>query len=105
MIETNFPLDSAGAISAIYIGERLEAIPIPTPPTTLHIINHSIVSTKPVPTAARVKKIEATIIKGFLPYLSDRLPEIITPSKHPKMALPITHPCIEGELVILKKTS
>ncbi|MNT37992.1 hypothetical protein D3C72_1741620 [compost metagenome] len=105
MIETNFPLDSLGEISAMYIGERLDATPIPRPPTILHTINQSIVFAIPVPTAANVKKMDATISNGFLPYLSAKLPDIITPNKHPKIAQLITQPCIEGELVIPKYAS
>ena len=56
----------------------------------------------PVPTAARVKNTEATMNNGFLPYLSAKLPEIITPNKQPKIAQPITQPCIEGELANAK---
>jgi len=61
--------------------------------------------TAPVPIAETVKVIAAIIIKGLRPYLSDKLPAIVTPIKQPRMALPMTHPCIPGEFSIAKKIS
>src|SRR5690606_28577024 len=40
LMDTNRPLYFAGAISAIYIGDRVEARPIPNPPMTLSTINN-----------------------------------------------------------------
>ena len=61
--------------------------------------------TAPVPIAETVNVMEAAIMRGLRPYRSDRTPATMTPIKQPRMALPITHPCMPGELAIPKKTS
>src|SRR5690554_696875 len=89
---TNFPLTAGGDTSDKYIGEMFEAIPIPTPLMIRNKIKTFRVVAAPVPNADKANTMAARIIMNFLPYLSDKTPEIITPITHPKRALLITHP-------------
>ena len=87
-----------GAISAMYIGAFIEAIPIPKPPIILKITNKVTDSSKnegkPDPHAEIVNSI-AEIIKEYLrPSLILKGPATIAPTKQPKSALPTTQPFI-----------
>src|SRR5664279_3309523 len=93
LIETKRPLTSAGVISAIYIGERFEARPIPTPPRILNITKILNEPAAPVPKEAATNNPAEKINNFFRPSLSLSQPEITEPARHPASAQPIAHPC------------
>ena len=82
-METILPRILAGLISAIYIGEVIDAAPTPTPPIILKIINSVRVLGKAVPKAEIRKKKAEMISVFFLPSLSLNMPAIETPIMQP----------------------
>jgi hypothetical protein len=82
----------AGDISAIYIGEVIDAAPTPTPPIILKITNIVTFFGSAVPTAETKNRIAATISVLFLPNQSLSSPAIETPMVQPINALAATQP-------------
>src|SRR5690554_3500096 len=99
---TNLPRTAGGETSDKYIGEIFDAMPMPTPLITRNRMNTSSVVAAPVPNADKPNTMAASIIMNFLPYLSDKPPEITTPIKQPNNALLITHPCNHGTFAMEK---
>lgn len=94
-----------GAISAMYMGDKPEAIPIAIPPKNRAAKNPLKMSNAPVP-YAEIRKINAEIDKsGFRPIKSARLPDTIAPTRHPASAMLMASPCSDGESLIPKYTS
>src|SRR5690606_36264891 len=104
-METNRPRYFAGAISAIYMGARVEARPIPKPPTSLYTINAVSPSAKPVPKAERINRTADNIREFLRPHVSASVTESTAPSTQPTKALLMAQPCQVGELEISKKSS
>ena len=61
------PRICAGLTSAIYMGARADATPMPTPPTKRAILNKVKSLKSPVATADTVKNTAQTISSGFRP--------------------------------------
>ncbi|ETJ94702.1 hypothetical protein D041_0620B, partial [Vibrio parahaemolyticus EKP-008] len=104
LIATNFPRFSAGAISAIYIGDSADAKPIPTPPIIRYTTKALKLSDAAVPHADTTNR-KAARIKGRLrPYLSEIVPAMKAPTIQPSSAELIAQPDNEA-LVMLKYAS
>ena len=99
------PRISAGLTSAIYIGARADATPIPTPPMKRAILNKVKSLNRPVAIADTVKSTAENINNGLRPYLSAAAPATIAPIRQPMSAVVIATPCIRGESLILKYNS
>ena len=91
------PRISAGLTSAIYIGARAEATPMPTPPTKRAILNRVKSLNSPVPMADTVNSTADSISSGLRPYLSAAPPATIAPTRQPTRAVVMATPCIRGE--------
>ena len=104
-MDTNRPRKCAGAISAIYIGDKLEAIPMAKPPTKRNTLKKVKECTAPVPTAVQINNPAAKIKIGLRPKRSLSLPALSAPNKQPIKALLIAHPCITGLPAIPKYCS
>ncbi len=96
LIDTSLPRIDAGAISAMYSGDRFDARPIPTPPA-------SRLSTNPVNEPARAVPIDesmnikpARTSSRLRPNRSARAPERIAPPRQPIRALLIAQPTPSG---------
>ena len=95
LIDTSLPRIEAGAISAMYIGDRFEARPIPTPPA-------SRLSTKSVNDPARavpMTKHEYQTRQDQQPFAAEPVgqrPERIAPPRQPIKALLIAQPTSSG---------
>src|SRR6187399_799049 len=86
------PLYLAGAISAIYIGESIEAIPTPMPAINREAIKKSLLGAKAI-NKEEIPKIEAAIRSpGFLPFLSAIFPAVMQPIIAPNAKLPVAKP-------------
>ena len=96
LIETNRPRTFPGVISAIYIGERFDARPIPMPPKILNATNMLNEPAEPVPSEAATNNPADRINNLFLPRLSLSHPEITAPARHPARAQLIAQPCIKA---------
>lgn len=94
-----------GDTSAIYIGERPEATPMPTPPTKRAQRNAVKLLKAPVPIEEKKKISEETISRRFLPILSARLPHNVAPIMQPNNATVMASPCIVGFSSMPKNTS
>src|SRR5690349_21619329 len=89
---TRRPRNSAGATSAIYNGERLEAIPIAVPPSIRHPMNSLKRPAQPVSTEEMAKR-KAEKISSFLrPNLSLTAPASRDPARQPSKAQLLAHP-------------
>ena len=61
------PRISVGLTSAIYIGDKADATPMPTPPIKRAILNREKSLKRPVPTADKVNSTAAVVKRGFRP--------------------------------------
>ena len=95
--DTIRPRISAGLTSAIYIGARADATPMPTPPMNRAILNKVKSLNSPVPMADTVNSSADSISSGFRPYLSAAPPATIAPARQPIRAVVIATPCNSGE--------
>ena len=91
------PRISAGLTSAIYMGERAEATPMPTPPTKRAILNKVKSSKRPVPMADTVKSTAAVVSSGLRPQRSAAAPATIAPTRQPINAVVMATPCNNGD--------
>ena len=103
--DTIRPRISVGLTSAMYIGARAEATPMPTPPTRRATLNIMKSLNSPVPMADTVNSTAEVVSSGFLPYRSARAPATIAPNRHPTRAVVIATPCSNGDSPIPKYIS
>lgn len=96
LTETILPLMRAGDISAIYIGDVIEAAPTPIPPIILKIMNIVKFLGKAVPRADAKKKTADKIRTFFLPSKSLSIPAMETPMMQPTRAQEAAHPVSVG---------
>src|SRR5580704_8049365 len=89
---TRRPLHAAGLISAMYIGDTLEARPIAPPPTMRHVMNVAKLDDHPVKTDEMAKSKAEKTRTFFRPRLSLILPAMSDPTKHPTKAELFAHP-------------
>ena len=90
---------------AMYIGDKAEAIPMPTPPMKRAMLNKVKSSKAPVATADTVKRTAAPISNGLRPYLSAIAPATMAPMRQPTKAVDMAIPCMTGESEIPKNNS
>jgi hypothetical protein len=83
LIETNLPRHLAGEISAMYIGDRLEASPMPTPPRMRKRVCQEKVQAIAVPMAEAENRGPEQISSLLRPSRSLRTPDRIAPSRQP----------------------
>ncbi len=102
-METNFPRIRAGEISAIYIGERFEASPIPMPPIIRNTLKKRKFPAKAVPTAETVKSRPDKMSRRFRPDLSLMIPDKTAPIRHPNSALLCAKPRRKGVASVIPK--
>lgn len=81
-----------GATSEIYIGETMDTMPMPAPPIILYTINPLKVPASAQPMAETENSTAERIITFFLPYLSAKLPAMLTPIIEPNKAQPTYQP-------------
>ena len=96
LTETSLPRISAGAISAMYMGERLEARPMPTPPTMRKTTKTVKSGARAVQTAETVKNAPARMRSRLRPKRSERPPETSAPMRQPTRALDMAQPICDG---------
>ena len=99
---TILPRICAGLTSAIYIGAKAEATPMPMPPMKRAILNKVKSLNNPVPMADTVNNTADSINNGLRPYLSAAEPATIAPIRQPTKAVDMATPCISGESLIAK---
>src|SRR6266853_2035451 len=95
-METSLPRNGAAETSAMYMGERLDARPIASPPAILQVTKTSKVFEKAVPIEESANNIADKRSIGLRPNLPVRAPESIAPRRQPTRAQPIAHPCCAG---------
>src|ERR1039457_1913631 len=95
-METSRPRMRSGATSAMYIGERLEARPIATPPDIRQARNTANVPAIPVPIELTVNRNAERTSRRFLPNLSLSMPEASAPNRQPISALLIASATMAG---------
>ena len=100
--DTSLPRMAVGDISAMYMGESADAMPMPMPPTKRAMLKRVKSSNHPVATADTVKNTAAMISSGLRPYLSASMPAMVAPARHPMSAVVMATPCIRGESEIPK---
>ena len=105
--DTKYPLFSAGATSAIYIGESMDASPTPIPPRIRYTMKFDRkekspfpMPAKPIsgqaePIAEKKKRRAASFMVVRLPSLSAKIPPLIPPIMHPISALDTVNPSRE----------
>ena len=91
------PRICGGLTSAIYIGDKAEATPMPTPPTKRAMLNRVKSLKRPVPMADTVNSTAAVVSSGLRPYLSAAAPATIAPTRQPTNAVDMATPCNNGE--------
>ena len=82
----------AGATSAMYIGERFEAMPMATPPAIRQTTNQRKVDAHPVRTDETANSSAETSRSFLRPNLSLAPPAISEPSRQPSKAQPLAQP-------------
>src|SRR5258708_16528457 len=95
-METSLPRNGAGETSGMYIGERLDARPIASPPAILQATKTSNALEKAVPIEDSANNIADNRSMRFRPNLSVRAPVSMAPSRQPTRAQPIPHPSSPG---------
>ena len=83
LIETSLPRDWAGAISEMYIGARLEARPIATPPSIRHSMKALKDWARALPMEVTAKRSAERMRSRFLPKRSLRPPAATAPTRQP----------------------
>ena len=91
-METSLPRICAGAISEIYIGERLDARPMAKPPIIRHAMKMEKFSASALPSEVTAKIIAARISNFFRPNLSLNAPATSAPTKQPMSAQLLAQP-------------
>src|ERR1035438_380430 len=95
-MDTSLPLMLAGEISEMYIGDRLEARPMATPPIMRQDMNMAKVGDRALPADVTAKSRAARISRRFRPNLSLRTPAARAPARHPTRAQLFAQPTREG---------
>ncbi len=99
LIETNLPRNRAGAISAMYMGERFDASPMATPPKIRQPTKTKRVGASPLPMEVTPKS-KAEKINSFLrPQRSLRAPAASAPARQPTNAQLLAHPTSTGSWI------
>ena len=101
---TSRPRRCAGATSAMYIGDRFDAMPMATPPTIRHVTNAGNEPAQPVSTDDTANSSAAATSSFFRPKRSLSAPVIIEPTRQPTSAHEFAHP-ISNALVRSKHFS
>ena len=96
LTETSRPRTSAGEISAMYIGDKLEARPMPMPPTRRKTTNTVKSPASAVQTAEMVKKKPARMRSFLRPNRSLNPPDTRAPMRQPTRALDMAQPISDG---------
>ena len=91
---TSRPRRWAGATSAIYNGERFEAIPMAAPPKMRKITNQVKPGAQPVSTDDRAKSRAAAMSRRLRPNASLSPPVKMAPARHPSRAQLLAQPRI-----------
>src|SRR5665647_3611320 len=86
------PRICAGEISAIYIGDSIDAIPTPMPAQNLEAIKISLVGENAIAKEERAKMAAAVNKPGLRPYLSETTPATRQPMIAPNARLPVANP-------------
>ena len=102
--DTRRPRMRAGAISAMYIGDRLEASPMAVPPSIRQATKTVNVGARPLPIEVTMKTRAATVRSFFRPKRSLRAPAARAPTRQPMRAQLLAQPLAEA-LVSSKKRS
>ena len=90
--ETNVPRYLAGASSAIYMGDRMEATPTAIPPNILEKRKKESEWDEALPIAERKNRKAANISTFLRPYWSPAFPAIKTPAMQPNNKLLTVQP-------------
>ncbi|GMA51407.1 hypothetical protein GCM10025857_27640 [Alicyclobacillus contaminans] len=96
LVPTKRPRMRAGEISEMYIGETMEATPIPSPPINLDSTNIATEFAAAQPRLEMTNSTPANRRTGFLPARSLRNPATSTPIMAPKGMLADTNPVTPG---------
>ena len=91
-IDTNFPRTDAGETSAMYIGERLEARPIPNPPSQRKPLNAMKSQANAVPIAEDGEQQARQNQQPLATQRSLSVPAMAAPNRQPSSALLIARP-------------
>ena len=86
LIETSLPRIWAGATSEIYIGDRLDARPIATPPSIRHTMNTVKLWASALPSDVTANITAASINRRLRPNLSLNAPAASEPNRQPMSA-------------------
>src|SRR5690242_6529846 len=87
LTETMRPLMLAGDISAMYMGDSIDAMPTPRPPMMRKNTNQNSWCERPTPIAEMPNRKADNISPGFLPYRSEIDPAIRHPAIQPRYRL------------------
>ena len=93
---TILPRMGAGVISAMYIGEMIDAEPIPSPPRILKATNVPSVGASAVPSELAKKQMAEATRALFRPILSLTKPALPAPTAHPSKTDEEVHPSSAG---------
>lgn len=89
---TILPLTDVGAISAMYIGDNIDAIPTPDPATKRAMMKLCVLEEKAIASDDN-PNMAAAVNKPFLrPNFSEMVPAIRHPKIAPKARLPVANP-------------
>ena len=94
--ETRRPRIRAGATSAMYMGDCIEAIPTPTPPMIRATINSTKLRGTAEPMAETAKRTAENNNATFRPYRSLSTPAHEAPNMHPTRAQEAAQPVISA---------
>jgi len=94
---TSLPLIDDGAISAIYMGDTIEARPTPNPPIILNTLKTPIEGANAVKIVERPNNTDEKNNAFFLPKRSQIVPPNMAPKMQPIWALLITKPRLAPE--------
>src|ERR1035441_3347156 len=89
---TKRPRQGAGLTSEMYVGDKLDATPMATPPAIRQVTNRLNVFDQPVRMEETAKRSAAAISIFFRPMRSLSAPEIMDPSRQPSRAQLFAHP-------------
>ena len=92
LIDTRRPRISAGATSAMYIGERLEASPMATPPSIRQRTKMAKLGARALPSEVTAKRIAHRLSKRLRPNRSLSAPASSAPTRQPNRAQLLAQP-------------
>jgi len=91
-IATRRPLMAAGAISEIYMGDSIDAIPTPAPAANLATRKRSRLGANAMASEETANNAAASIRPGLRPYLSATCPANMQPAMAPMANMPVAKP-------------